>query len=180
MSPEPSSGLAQTLAKIPTGRRHANDYHHLMMGILTYLLYPDFISPALDLEINDRRKPIDLSYQNSAEQGFFKDRKDDPFTQSREVIIECKNYADDIANPEIDQMAGRFDPRRGRFGIVTCRAVDNDVALRKRLADVFRAQNGIILCLTDADITSLLGIAPLNRAFALQNLLRRKLREVST
>lgn len=173
------AGLVATLAKIPTGRRHANDYHYLMTGILTYLFYPDLISPILELEINDGRKRIDLSFQNSAEMGFFKDRKDDPFARSREVIIECKNYGDDIANPEIDQMAGRFDLRRGRFGMVTCRAIDKPDALLKRLVDVFQAQNGIILCLTDADIADLLSVAPLNRQAAIQVMLRSKLREVS-
>lgn len=175
-----SSGLATTLSKIPTGRRHANDFHHLMMGILTYLFYPDLISPALEWEINDKRKRIDISYQNSAERGFFKDRKDDAFTQSREVIIECKNYADDIANPEIDQMAGRFDPRRGRFGIVVCRAVDDEVALKNRVKDAFQARNGVILFLVDEDIVNLLSVEPLNRDVALQTLLRRKLREISS
>ncbi len=172
-------GLIATLAKIPTGRRAANDYHHLMTGILTYLFYPDLISPVLELEINDGRKRIDLSFQNSAETGFFKDRKDDPFTQSREVVIECKNYGDDISNPEIDQMAGRLDPRRGRFGMVTCRSIDKPDALAKRLTDVFQAQNGIIFCLTDADIAVLLTVPPLNRDTAIQVMLRAKLREVS-
>jgi len=173
-------GLIDALSRVPTGRRHANDYHHLMLGIITYLFYPDLISPALELEINEGRKRIDISYQNSAEFGFFKDRKDDAFTRSREVVIECKNYADDIANPEIDQMAGRFDPRRGRFGLVTCRGIDDGAALRKRLMDVFQAQNGIILCLSDADVIGLLKVAPLNRDVAVQNLLRAKLREIST
>lgn len=174
-----SAGLVQTLDAIPSGRRHANDYHHLMLGILTYVLYPDLINPALEWEINDRRKRIDLAFNNSAERGFFKDRKDDPFTQSREVIIECKNYSTDIANEEVDQMAGRFDPRRGRFGIITCRAVDNAVALSKRLKDVFQARNGIIFAFTDSEIAGLLAVAPLNREHTLQNLLRAKLREVS-
>jgi hypothetical protein len=174
-----SAGLIATLAKIPTGKRQAHDYHHLITGILTYLFYPDLISPVLELEINDGRKRIDLSFQNSAEAGFFKDRKDDPFTRSREVIIECKNYGDDISNPEIDQMAGRFDPRRGRFGIVACRAIDKPDALLKRQKDVFQAENGIILCLTDADIAALLTLAPLNRDVAIQTMLRAQLREVS-
>jgi len=82
-------------------------------------------------------------------------------------------------DPEIDQMAGRFDPRRGRFGLVTCRAVDKPDALAKRIADVFQAQNGIILCLTDADVGGLLTVAALDRPAAIQVILRAKLREVS-
>ncbi|QDK34713.1 hypothetical protein DM450_18400 [Sphingomonas sp. IC081] len=172
-------GLKKTLAAIPTGKRHATAYHHFITGVLTYLFYPDLISPSLEREINDGRKRIDLTFLNSAEEGFFKDRKDDPFTTSREVIIEAKNYSDDIANPEIDQLAGRFDPRRGRFGIIVCRAVDDEKVLTKRCKDVFQAQNGILITLTDKNIIDLLNTQPLARGSALQALFRKKLREIS-
>lgn len=175
-----NSGLIAALANIPTGRRHATSYHHLATGILTHLFYPDLINPALEHDIDEGRKRIDLTFLNSAERGFFKDRKDDPFTVSREVIVECKNYADDIANPEIDQLGGRFDPRRGRFGIVLCRTIDDPKLVQKRCRDVFQAQRGLIIVLSDEDLVDLLSVAELNRDKAVQDLLRRKLREVST
>lgn len=172
-------GLVAALAAIPTGRRHATTYHHLITGILTYLFYPHLISPALELEIDEGRKRIDISFLNSAEFGFFKDRKDDAFTLSREVIVECKNYEDDIANPEIDQLNGRFDPRRGRFGFIICRTIQDQQRVVNRCRDVFRAQRGLILVLADADIAALLAAPSLDRDNRLQDMLRAKLRQVS-
>lgn len=174
-----SASLISTLAKIPTGRKSANAYHHFIMGVITYLFYPDLITPTLEYEIDDGRKRIDIAFSNTADSGFFKDRKDDPFAQAREVTFECKNYADDIANPEIDQMAGRFDPLRGRFGIVTCRTIQNETLARNRCRDVFRKQNGMIFILADADFIELLKEPAPTRRAKLQALMRDWLRQIS-
>jgi len=170
--------LVKTLKAIPSGRRTATTYHHLVTGILTHLFYPHLISPALEEEIDQGRKRIDITFLNSAEAGFFKDRKDDPAVLSREVIVECKNYEADIANPEIDQLNGRFDHRRGRFGLIVCRTIADQQRVTARCRDVFQAQRGIILVLCDDDLIGLLETPSLNRDFALQNLMRAKLREV--
>lgn len=171
-------GLVETLGQIPSGRRHATSYHHFITGVMTHIFYPDLINPALEQEIDDGRKRIDLTFLNSAEQGFFKDRKDDPFTVAREVIVECKNYTDDIANPEIDQLSGRFDPRRGRFGIILCRTIVDEALAMRRCRDVFQAQRGVIIVLGDNDIVRLLGESEITRDIATQNLLRAKFREI--
>ncbi|MBN9545444.1 MAG: hypothetical protein J0I19_08220 [Alphaproteobacteria bacterium] len=170
------NGLIATLAQIPSGRRNATSYHHLITGILTHIFDPDLISPALEYEIDFGRKRIDLTFLNTAEAGFFKDRKDDPYTLSREVIVECKNYTDDIGNPEIDQLCGRFDPRRGRFGLILCRAIEDPELVVRRCRDVFQAQRGLVLVLSDPDLEGLLRAPSLNREEAVQNLLRSKLR----
>jgi hypothetical protein len=173
------NGLILALRAIATGRKTATEYHHLITGILTYIFYPDLISPSLEHEIDDSRKRIDLSFMNSADGGFFKDRKDDPFTRAREVTVECKNYSSDIANPEIDQMGGRFDPLRGLFGIIMCRKIDDKELALARCRDVFRKQRGLILILEDDDVEKILTQDILNRPQFVQNLLRQRLREVS-
>lgn len=173
------SGLILSLRKIPTGRKSANDYHHFITGVLTYIFYADLISPSLEHDIDDGRKRIDIAFLNSADSGFFKDRKDDPFTRAREVSVECKNYSVDIANPEIDQMAGRFDSARGLFGMILCREIDNKQLALKRCQDVWRKQRGLILILDDSDIENILSENLLTRYTFVQNLLRTRLREVS-
>lgn len=175
-----SESLVEALSKIPTGRRHASEYHHLIMGIITFLFYPSLITPTLEQEINSGRKRIDIMYSNSADSGFFKDRKDDPFTLAREVTFECKNYTDDIENPEFDQMIGRFDPRRGRFGIITCRSIDDRSKVVNRCRDAFQATNGVIFVLCDDDFISLLREPEISRQEKLQSLMRTWMRRVST
>jgi len=173
------ASLIATLQNIPPGRRTATAYHHLIVGILTYLFYPHLISPAIEREIDDGRKRIDLTFSNSAEAGFFKDRKDEAFTIAREVMVECKNYDDDIANPELDQLAGRFDPRRGRFGLMLCRSINDPDLVLHRCRDMFQAQRGIVIVLSDEDVIAMLRTAPIERGDMIQAYLRKRLREIS-
>ena len=35
------------------------------------------------------------------------------------VFVECNNYTGEVANPEIDQLSGRFSNRRERMGMLT-------------------------------------------------------------
>jgi len=170
--------LSRLLGQIPTGRRDATTYHHTIAGVITYLFYPSLITPALELDINQGRKRIDISYANAAERGFFADLRRDPFLQAREIMVECKNYAEDLANNEIDQMIGRFDPRRGRLGIICCRSIENVDRLLERCRDAFRAQQGAILVFTDDDFLELLRRHDLGRVEALDAMCRRKFREI--
>lgn len=166
------------LRAIPTGRPNATNYHHLISGIITYVFFPHLITPTLELEINQGRKRIDIAFANASQQGFFSDQRPDPFLLAREIMVECKNYAEDLANNEIDQMIGRFDPRRGRFGIIACRSVVDQDRLVERCRDAFRAQQGAILVFTDEDFEVLLNAHDIAREPTLQNMCRTKFREL--
>lgn len=172
-------GLILALRKIPTGRKHATDYHHFITGVLTYIFYADLISPSLEHDIDDGRKRIDISFLNTADKGFFKDRKFDPDLRAKEISVECKNYASDIANPEIDQLAGRFDAARGLFGLMLCRKIDDIKLAEARCRDVYRKQRGLIIILDDSDIENILSQSVLARYAYVQDLLRSRLREFS-
>src|SRR5690606_16280814 len=138
--------------------------------IITYLFFPHLITPTLELDINQGRKRIDIAFANASQQGFFSDQRGDAFLMAREIMIECKNYAEDLANNEIDQMIGRFDPRRGRLGIIACRSVVDENRLTERCRDAFRAQQGAILVFTDDDFETLLNAHDIAREPALQNM----------
>lgn len=168
--------VIQILREIPSGRKDATNYHRLISGIFTYLFYPHLITPTLELEINQGRKRIDIAFANASPHGFFADQRSDPFLQAREIMIECKNYAEDLANNEIDQMIGRFDPRRGRLGIVACRSVEDQDRLVERCRDAFRAQQGAIMVFTDDDFEALLNAHDIAREPAIQNMCRAKFR----
>lgn len=175
---EYSRKAAEALSAIPTGARSASDYQSLIVGILHFLFYPSLSNPVLERPINDGRKRIDISFDNTADIGIFSRLRQDPFLVCREVMVECKNYTHDLENPEIDQLIGRFDHRRGRFGIVMCRNIQDKKTLINRCADAFRSQQGVVVVLTDADVTEALLAGPLGRETRISETIQSQLRAI--
>ncbi|KQN14348.1 hypothetical protein ASE89_11630 [Sphingomonas sp. Leaf30] len=97
---------------------------------------------------------------------------------SSEVMIECKNYSHDIANPELDQLIGRFDPRRGRFGMLFCREVTNKGRLADRCADAYRSAQGAIIVLTDEDVIEALDAGVFDRARTIERIMSSQMRDL--
>jgi hypothetical protein len=148
--------LIEEIKNIKPGKAEAEQYHKIVMGSLTALFYPNLILPKKEWQINEGRKRIDIVYTNAGDNGFFAQRRDDKNTVANTVIIECKNYDTDIANPELDQLLGRFDGNRGKFGILTCRSIDNASLLEKRCRDMSTRSQGYIITLTDDDLIEML------------------------
>jgi hypothetical protein len=144
--------LADNLSKIPAGIKHASQYHSFMQGILTFLFFPDLINPIKEYEIDDRRKRIDIKFTNAAEHGFFYRIAEQPQTRSMDIFFECKNYSDDLSNPELDQIAGRFSPFRGKLGFILCRTLANEGLMLKRCQDTAKADRGFVIVLTDVKV----------------------------
>ena len=96
------------LEKIPSGREHAAKYHNFIKGVLTEIFAPSLTRPKKEQDIDEGRKRIDISFHNSATDGFFSKLVNHHKYVVPYVPIECKNYTDDIANPEFDQMLGRL------------------------------------------------------------------------
>ncbi len=93
--------LKLALSDIPVGTDAASTYHQLMIGILEFLLYPNLSNPIKEKEIHDRRKRIDIQFNNSAERGFFYQLPSHSHITCPFIFIECKNYSRDVANPEL-------------------------------------------------------------------------------
>ena len=140
------------LQQIPPGRENADRYHNIILGALELLFYPALTNPTKEAEIHDGRKRIDIAFLNAATQGFFHSLATIQDVPSRFIIVECKNYTNDIANPELDQLAGRFSANRGKVGIVTCRATEDRALLLSRCNDAWRDDRGLLLFLTDEDV----------------------------
>ena len=171
--------LISKLEKIPYGTANASNYHELIIGILELLLYPNLSSPKKEQEIHEGRKRIDIRFNNSAETGFFFTLPNNnvslpcPF-----VYVECKNYTGDVANPELDQLSGRFSNRRGRVGILTCRTIEQEDLFIKRCADTFEDERGLILPITDIDLKTALHFFPEKGTEALESILTKKYEKI--
>lgn len=148
--------LIDRLREIPGGNRDATAYHHLAIGICTFLFYPDLITPIKEYEQHDGRKRVDIVFTNAANDGFFHRRLSAPQTRAVSVFVECKNYTREIANPELDQLSGRFSIRRGCFGILLCRNMDNRDRILDGCRDTAIDGRGYMLPLADSDLIHML------------------------
>jgi hypothetical protein len=169
--------LKRKLQAIPAGTANASAYHSVIVGILELLLYPNLSHPKKEVPIHDGRKRIDIRYNNSAESGFFFNVPNkNPTLTCFYVYVECKNYSGDVKNPELDQLSGRFSPKRGRVGILSCRTLDPDFI--KRCADTFHDDRGLIIPLSDEDFLKALDLFPIMKASALETILEKKYEEI--
>ncbi|WP_420622602.1 hypothetical protein [Candidatus Poriferisodalis sp.] len=71
------------------------------------------------------------------------------------VFVECKNHGSDLANPEIDQLTGRFLQARGRLGIICCRSFQRRARWTARCKDTAADGRGYVLTLCDDDLETL-------------------------
>ena len=89
-------------------------------------------------------------------------------------MVECKNYSRDVANPEVDQIAGRFSPNRGQMGIIACRSADDFNKLINRCSDTYKDSRGLILPLVDNDFLELLKYKANRNEKAIDNFLQKR------
>jgi hypothetical protein len=147
------SGALEAVVGVKRGSGGADDYHKAVERLLTMLLSPDLTYPYLERPIHQGRKRIDISYTNAAVTGFF-DWLAKHFAASH-VVVECKNYTGDPANPELDQLAGRFSPSRGQVGLLLCRRFKDKELFWQRCIDTAKDSRGWIIPLDDNDLREL-------------------------
>lgn len=148
--------LKEKLNSIEEGNQNAGKYHDLIIGILEFLFYPNLANPRKETPIHERRKRIDITFENSAEEGFFNKLPTIYQIPSSLIMIECKNYKEYIGNPEVDQLSGRFSTNRGKFGMLLFRKISNEELLMNRCKDICMDKKEIIIPLMDKDLNDVL------------------------
>jgi len=154
IAPPDYNKLLQDVRAVLPGNAGATHYEDAIEKLLSALLYPSLASPLKQHEIHEGRKRIDVTYSNVAQAGFF-DWIGRRYPVAN-VFVECKNYGKDVGNPEVDQLAGRFSPSRGQFGLLVVRSVANRALLDKRCKDTSGDSRGFIICLDDNDLQDLI------------------------
>lgn len=152
-SPTDWDDLLRAVTSLPTGNASAETYERAIEALLTALFYPDLVHPIYQHEIHQGRKRIDIKYTNMGGAGFF-EWLSKHYT-APQVFVECKNYGNEVANPELDQLSGRFGRSRGDFGILICRRFDNKARFEQRCRDTAFDGRGYILALDDDDLVAL-------------------------
>lgn len=143
-------GLLQQLKALPSGRETAEEYENIIEKILSVIFYPSLCNPTKQHRIHKGRKRIDITYINEAKGGFFYWLA--MHYPSPQIFVECKNYGKEVANPEVDQLSGRFSPSRGKVGILICRSISNKELLYERCVDTAKDDRGFIIALDDSDL----------------------------
>ena len=145
--------LLEAVLKLKPGKKQAYQYEDAIVDLLYALFYPVLVNPDTQTPIHDGLKRVDITFTNYALSGFFEwlgRHYPSPY-----VFIECKNFGNEIGNPEIDQIAMRLAKQPGQFGIVVCRKIENRIKMLKRCQAVAKDGHGYILALDDEDLQQL-------------------------
>ncbi|MBR0427751.1 MAG: hypothetical protein IJK18_06105 [Clostridia bacterium] len=151
--------MIKKINKIKPGKEYANSYEKIIKDILSFIFWPQLTYPELQFKQNEGRKRIDIIYTNASKDGFFHRMKIGPEICANQVIVECKNYKEEIGNNELDQLIGRFNKNTiGKFGISVSRLFNNKKLIFKRCNDAVKAGQGVILPFSDTEIIELLNL----------------------
>ena len=150
--------LRAALGRLRPGTESATSYHKLMVGILEFVFFPTLLCPRKEQEIHEGRKRIDIVMENSAASGIFHRLHAVRNLPCAFIAFECKNYTTDIANPELDQIAGRFSPNRGRAGFICCRHFEDRARFVERCRDTLRDDRGLVVPVDDSTVDSWLAL----------------------
>lgn len=151
---------ANALSNLPPGDAFAIDYQNLVAAIMLKLFSPGLRDHLLEQKLHEGRKRIDIVFNNRAESGFFYDIINKNKIHAPYILIECKNYENDVGNKEIDQINGRFNRNTGYFGFLAYRRHKNEDKLFKNFVDYRTTGEGnkCIIPINDDDLIEMLNV----------------------
>lgn len=171
--------LIKELASIRPGKEDAYKYHKLVAGILTLLFGESLTNVKIEDPLSGGTKFVDLSFLNIAEKGFFLHcgKLNIP---SRKIYFECKNYTEDVANNELDQLLGRFGVNTSRIGFIVCRTLTNRNLFIKRCGHEVGKNRNYVLVLTDDDLVLMLNNKVKDEQREIDDFLDQRLEEINS
>lgn len=148
--------MMRGLAGIQSGFAAANAFHSFILSAIECIFKDALSRPVKEEKIHESRKRVDIVFTNSADHGFFLDLRLKYEVHCPLIFFECKNYSGDPENPELDQLTGRFSDKRGMFGVIVCRTIEDRKKMLQRCKDVVHDNRGYPLVIDDTDINHLL------------------------
>lgn len=145
--------LLDAVGAVAPGKAGATPYHRSIAAVLTAVFSASLGNERLEVKQHDGLKRVDITYDNVAGDGFF--RWLSLNYSAAIIIVECKNYQSDPKNPELDQIAMRFSPPRGQFGLLVTREITNKPRMEARCRSAASDGHGYVVALDDQDLRNI-------------------------
>src|SRR3989344_4583801 len=145
---------SEELKKIKAGKKNAFTYHQLIFNILKWVFEDRLKIPEKEDSIADNTQRVDITFKNNSEKGFFKRLSEGYKLICPNIFFECKNYKEDLRNPEFFQLRCRLNKIRGQFGVIVCRKILKKENYEKAQNDALKKEEYFIV-LDDNDITKI-------------------------
>jgi restriction endonuclease len=142
------------LASCPAGRNHFSEYENIGTEIWRYLFPTELGEPKPQSRTSDNTQRRDVLFRNNRATKFFQriaDRFDADF-----LIVDFKNYKDQIGPDVIDDVAKYSNKALGRFIIIASRLGAAGIAEAAQIRR-FRENNGpLILIVSDSQMLEMI------------------------
>lgn len=165
------------MSEIQTGKEDADVFKDLVADVFDVLFDGELVRVGTEIDLHGGLKRIDIVYRNVSEKGLFYDLPLRNHLSCPYILVECKNYGEDIKNPEIDQLLGRFGGGRGSFGFLVCNKIDDHLDVLNRCREATRDHRGWVVVLDVDDLAALLRAKILSVTQQQPSLLRELLDE---
>lgn len=164
----------EKLKSIKPGINEAEDYHRTISHAVSRIFRKSLRNMDLKTEIDNGIKIIDTLFTNSAKEGFFSNLKTQ--IECTHPIVEAKNITGDPGNTEFDQLNGRLNAYRSKFGILICRNIQ-DSARAIKICKTYLPDRYVIF-LTDEDIVTLLKLYREKKHDEIDDYMDNRLKEI--
>jgi SAM-dependent methyltransferase len=170
----------KSLLAISVGSSSARRYQEHVKIMLELLFRGELTNLELETDVFGGIKRLDILATNKGRSGFFHSLKADHQLLCPTIVIECKNYRHEVANPEFDQLGSRLGRKLGRVGVLAFRNSRKWEAVIRRCQSFFDNDEKLIIPLDDDDFVELLRLKSESDERGIEGFLDRRVLKVKT
>lgn len=146
------------LCNLTPGQSDANDFRDATLSLFDCLFSPALAGGRAEVTVNERRGRVDVRFVNFAPpRTFFGWVAGVAHINCGNIVVECKNYAEDPKNPEFAQVLDRLS-HYDKVGILICPKFTDRAAARARARDIRGANDRFVFPLDCDDARRLLSV----------------------
>ncbi|MHA1285196.1 MAG: hypothetical protein ACTSQP_22075 [Promethearchaeota archaeon] len=169
--------ISEELKLTSPGKKDALKYQNLIAHALKIIFEDQLTDMEVETIAWENLIRIDITFRNMAKEGFFHDIRESNSIYCPYILIECKNYSNDIGNPEYSQLENRLGKKIGKFGLLIVRKVKDKKKCIKHCKKILDNNEKYIIVLEDKDIFDLIE-AKIYNPNEINKILHKKLKEL--